>query len=171
MTSPDNRARRSAWREPMVWLVAAIPAASVVASIALLVVASRSSGNNDVVADQVQRTAQIQVADLGPDAKARQLRLGAIVRVGRGAIEVLPVDGEFDRNMPLVLTLHHPARAKLDRSFTMAPTRDGWRVVASTDFNHDWNARLAPTDGAWRLQGRWTGGQQAAYLRPALAVD
>ena len=61
------QATRPAWKEPMVWLVAAIPAASVVASVALLVSAARSSGNDDAVADRVQRTAQIQVADLAPD--------------------------------------------------------------------------------------------------------
>jgi len=55
----------------MVWLVFAIPAASVVAAFALLAAAARSSGTDDLVADKVQRTAQLQVADLGPDANAR----------------------------------------------------------------------------------------------------
>jgi hypothetical protein len=175
MMTLDNRVRgtepRSAWREPLVWLVAAIPAAAVVATIALLVVASRSSGNNDVVADQVQRTAQMQVADVSPDTRARELGLSAILRTGKGAIEVLPVAGSFDRAAPLALSLHHPARAELDRDLRLLPTKTGWRVEAEVDLSHDWNVQLGPRDGAWRLQGRWNANQQATWLHPALAEE
>lgn len=176
----DNRVRepesgkRHPWREPMVWLVVTIPAAAIIATISMLVVASRSSGNNDVVGDTVRRTAQVQVADLGPDATARQLRLSAIVRAdarGHGAIEVLPVDGDFDRGAPLALTLRHPSQAGLDRSFVLAPTDTGWRVESELDLSHDWNLQLGPADNRWRLQGRWTAGQQAAYLRPAVGGE
>ena len=59
MDAPRGAGGRPPWKEPMVWLVVAIPAASVLASVALLVTAARSSGNNDVVADPVRRTAQI----------------------------------------------------------------------------------------------------------------
>ncbi|QNP42224.1 FixH family protein [Lysobacter terrestris] len=167
--------QRPAWREPMVWLVAAIPAAAVIATIALLVVSARSSGNNDAVADRVQRTAQVQVADLGPDATARELRLSAIVRLdtarGASAIEVLPVDGGFARDAPLLLSLHHPAIAGFDRTFVLAPTATGWRSNGGIDLGHDWNVQLAAEDGRWRLQGRWIGGQRATYLRPALGGE
>lgn len=152
----------------MVWLVAAIPAAAVIGTIALLVAAHRSSGNNDAVADRVQRTAQVQVADLGPDALARHLRLSAVVRSGKGVIEVLPVDGGFGRGDSLTLALNHPARADLDRSFVLKPAETGWRSEGDIDLSHDWNVQVTPIGGRWRLQGRWIGGQQAAYLRPAL---
>ena len=171
MMTLDNRVKRSAWREPMVWLVAAIPAAAVVATIALLVTATRSSGNNDLVADEVQRTAQVQVADLGPDAAAQHLQLSAVVRTGKGIVEVLPVDGGFDRNASLVLALHHPARAALDRDIALLPVKTGWRSDGEIDVSHDWNVELRPADGAWRLRGRWSSGQQATYLRPALAGE
>jgi hypothetical protein len=173
---PQHEAgKRPAWREPMVWLVAAIPAAAVVATIALLVTASRSSGTDDLVADEVRRTAQVQVADLGPDAMARQLRLSAVVRYsdarGGKLIEVLPVEGGFDRKAPLSLALRHPSHAELDRTITLAPTVTGWRSEGGLDLSHDWNVQLAPAGGAWRLQGRWTSGQQATYLRPALGGE
>jgi len=175
MMTLDNRVKelpgRSAWREPMVWLIAAIPTAAVIATVALLVTASRSSGNNDAVADKVQRTAQVQVADLGPDALARQRHLSAVVRTGKGVVDVVPVDGDFGRDKPLRLSLHHPARADLDRRFTLAPMDTGWRIAADVDLSHDWNAQLEPEDGAWRLQGRWIAKQQAVYLRPTLAEE
>ena len=175
MMTLDNRVRepetRSAWREPMVWLVAAIPTTAVIATVALLVTASRSSGNNDAVSDSVRRTAQVQVADLGPDAKAKELHLSAIVRAGNRAIEVLPVDGEFDRRASLTLALHHPTQAELDRTFLLIPTKTGWRIDEAIDLSHDWNAQLGAADGAWRLQGRWIAKQQAVYLHPALGGD
>ena len=170
MMTLDNRVR-SPWREPMVWLVVMIPLAAIVAGIALVVTAQGTSGNNDVVADPVRRTAQVQVADLGPDARAQQLELSAIVRSGKGVLEVLPVNGAFDRKAPLTLALHHPARAELDRSVSLVPTDTGWRTATKLDLAHDWNVQLGPADGSWRLQGRWPAGQQATYLQPALRSE
>ncbi|QSX77651.1 FixH family protein [Agrilutibacter solisilvae] len=164
----QNEPARSAWREPMVWLVATIPLLAVVATTGLLAVAWRSSGNVDAVADTVRRTAQVQDTDLGPDDRARQLRLSAVVRIGKDAIEVLPVEGAFDRGRPLSLALHHPTHAGEDRRFLLAPSEDGWLAPGGLDLTHDWNAELGSTAGRWRLQGRWRSGQQAAYLRPAL---
>ena len=65
-------AKSSPWREPMVWLLVAIPALAVFASVALLVAADRTSGNNDLVPDNVRRTGQAQVADLGKWADGRR---------------------------------------------------------------------------------------------------
>jgi hypothetical protein len=178
-TAPDagsdpKPGKRPAWREPMVWLVIAIPVAAIAATIAMLVVASRSSGNNDSVDDAVRRTAQIQIADIGPDAMARQMRLSAIVRAdirGTGAVEVIPVQGGFDRSATLALTLQHPSQAGLDRSFALGPTATGWRAEGALDLSHDWNIQVTPPDRRWRLQGRWTARQRAAYLQPAIARE
>ena len=169
-TSNDGNdgGKRPAWREPMVWLVAAIPLAAVIGTIALFVVASRSSGNNDMVDAQVQRTAQVQVADLGPDASARRLGLAAVVRRAPKMIEVVAVKGQFDHGAGLVLALNHPSRADQDRSIVLRPTSTGWRGEHDLDFSHDWNIQLRDEGGGWRLQGRWVAGQQATYLQPAL---
>lgn len=161
---------RPVWREPMLWLVAGLPLASVFAGIALVVVASRSGGS-DAIADPVRRTAQIQVADLGPDARAQQLRLTAIVRVDAYLIEVLPVSGEFERNAPLRIMLRHPTRAAADREFALQPGKSGWRIATTVDPSHDWKVQLSPRNGAWRLQGRLPKGQRAAHLMPAFSNE
>jgi uncharacterized protein len=137
----------------------------------LLVTASRSPGTDDSVADNVRRTAQVQVADLDPDARAQQLKLSAIVRIGKNVVEVLPVNGEFDREAPLTLSLQHPSRAELDRTLELAPASTGWRSDAKLELDHDWKVQLVPADQAWRLQGRWNAHQQATYLHPALDSD
>ena len=160
--------QRPPWREPMLWLVAGLPVASVVAGFALLVIASRS-GSSDVVADPVQRTAQIQVSDLGPDARARQLGLSVVLRTDVNLVEVLPVTGTFARDRPLRLTLHHPARADADQTLLLQPATLGWRAAARVHGGHDWNARISPEGGAWRLQGRLPMGQRAAHLQSSLS--
>lgn len=158
---------RSPWREPMVWLVAALPLASVVAGISLLVISARS-GSIDAVADPVQRMAQIQVSDLGPDERARTLQLSAIVRLGAGTIEILPVTGDFDRSAPLRIALRHPVLASADREALLQPGELGWRGEISLDGSHDWSLQVTAADGHWRLRGRLLKGQLAAHLKPAL---
>lgn len=156
----------SKWRNPVMWLVVGLPMLSVVAGVSLVVVANRDTV--DAMPDHVRRTAQIQVADVGPDAQAQRAGLTAIVRSDGGVLEVLPVTGEFDRARPLRIALLHPTRAAEDVTLELGPVDTGWRVRADIDPTHDWNVRLEAADGRWRLLGRLPKGQQAAHLRPAL---
>lgn len=163
-----TQATRPAWKEPMLWLVAAIPAASVFASVALLAAAARSSGNDDAVADRVQRTAQIQVADLGPDLAARRSGLAATLRIDGDRIELTPTSGAFPRDAALRLSLRHPAREQDDIALTLQANARGWQARYALPRSHDWNLSLAPVDGRWRLQGRLARGRAGAALQPAL---
>lgn len=159
----------SKWRNPVMWLVVGLPMLSVVAGVSLVVVATRDTV--DAMPDRVRRTAQIQVADVGPDARALQAGLTAIVRSDAGVLEVLPVTGVFDHALPLRIALLHPTRAADDVTLELGPVETGWRVQADIDPAHDWNVRLQAADGQWRLLGRLPKGQQAAHLRPALQGD
>ena len=78
----------------MVWLVFGLPALVVVAGISTLVIAIKHRDGGEVT-DQVQRTAQIQQTDLGPDARAGAMGLRVLLRERDGRIEVLPVAGNF----------------------------------------------------------------------------
>ena len=159
----------SPWRQPIVWLVVALVAAAVVGGVVMVRVAG-SDGPMDAVPDEVQRTGQVQQADLGPDAVAAARQLTAIVRVDAkaGTVEVLPVTGDFERDRPLRLQLHHPLRAADDRTLDLAPTELGWQAETTLDRSHDWNLQLGPADGTWRLRGRLPRGQLAARVHPAL---
>lgn len=162
---------RSLWRIPVLWLVIALPLASIVAGVGLVIIAVRSGGA-DTVTDRVQRVAQIQTADLGPDQRAEDMKLSAVLRWDEHAIEVIPVSGEFDRRAPLQLRLLHPARADADQQLQLPPGGQGWRLDLPQDTpfdaSHDWNVQLGPADGAWRLKGRLPKAQQAAHLGPSL---
>ncbi len=164
------QATRPAWKEPMVWLVAAIPAASVVASVALLVSAARSSGNDDAVADRVQRTAQIQQTDLGADERAQALGLRMLLRERDGRIEALPVSGHFPRGQTLRLLAEHPTDRARDRTLMLAPQGAGW--LSKDKFEdarvHDWKFSLTPGNESWRLRARMPKAQSAVVLEPAV---
>lgn len=163
--------KSSPWRQPIVWLMLVLVGAVVVGSVIMLVVAG-DGDPIDPVPDKVQRTGQAQQADLGPDARAAQRNLAAIVRIDdeHGYVEVLPVSGDFDRNVDLSLRLHHPVHAEQDLSLTLAATDTGWRAEGKPAIGHDWLIQLEPASGdIWRLRGRMPKGQLAAQLRPALA--
>ena len=161
---------RPAHREPLVWLVWGLPAASVVAGLLLVFTAIRSGGADEVT-DKVQRHAQIQVSELGPDARASTMKIAVILRIGPQSIDVLPVSGDVPRSKPLVLSLNHPTDAARDRNVVLLPTGEGWSVAAKTDTDHDWIARLGPADGAWRVLGRVHIGGHAVRLGSALETN
>jgi hypothetical protein len=163
--------RPRAWfREPMLWLVVGLPALAVAAAIAALVLAIRSGGS-DAVADVVQRTAQIQTAALDADARAQQLGLSAVLRIGSDHIEVLPATGAFARGQALRLRLVHPTSATADRELVLRPSALGWRAEGVPDPGHAWQLQLTPADAAWRLRGRLPARARAAHLGSAFADE
>jgi hypothetical protein len=161
----DSDTARAAWREPLVWLVFGIPAIAVVALVWMLFIAA-GPGSTDSVDPAVKRTAQVQVADLGPDEAAARLRLAALLRVDGKELEVLALHSGFDTASPLRLALRHPTRSELDHELLMPATPTGWRAPLDLDLSHDWTLQLAPQDGAWRLRGRLQRGQLSARLQP-----
>ena len=160
---------RKAYREPMVWLVFGLPAAVVVASIAMLVVGIRQRDGGDV-SDSVQRTAQIQQTDLGADERAQALGLRMLLRERDGRIEALPVSGHFPRGQTLRLLAEHPTDRARDRTLMLAPQGAGW--LSKDKFEdarvHDWKFSLTPGNESWRLRARMPKAQRAVVLEPAV---
>lgn len=166
-------------RNPMLWLVVGLPALVVVAGISTVVIAIRAGGS-DAIPEDVRRMAQIQTAELGPDAHAAQAGLSLVFSVQDDGLTLLPASGRIDRAAPLRLSLLHPTDAAQDRSLSLAPSVDGWRVAAAAlpdgtrmpalDPAHDWRVVAAAADGRWRLHGRLPAGQRAVLLRPALEM-
>lgn len=165
--------KSSPWQQPIVWLMLVLVGAVVVGSVIMLVVAG-DGDPIDPVPDPVQRTGQVQQADLGPDAAAAERKLAAIVRIDdeHGYVEVLPVSGNFDTTIGLRLRLHHPVHAEQDVALALAATSTGWRTDAKPAVDHDWLIQLEPASGElWRLRGRMPKGQLATQLRPSISGD
>lgn len=162
MNAIDSNARFN----PVLWLVIGLPVAAIAASFGLLYSAIHSGGA-DAIADRVDATGEQQIADLGPDQRARELGLSAIMRIDHGTLQALPVGGSFDRSATLRLSLLHPLQARLDLERTLRPDKFGWSVAAAPDRGHDWIVQLASGDGRWRLRGRLPRGQLAVLLKPS----
>lgn len=162
----DER-KRPAWREPMLWLVVGVPLAAVIGGLWMVAVAIRSGGV-DSSTDDVRRTGQMQVADLGPDARASALGLRAVVQVYEGRVSVFPVSGQWARTEPLSLSLVHPQRQAEDHAIALDADETGWHADATLDAGHDWIVHLRDARGTWRIGGRLPAGQQATHLGPSL---
>ena len=163
--------RVSHWRNPVVWLLVLLPLAAVFAGVGMLVVASRSSGNNDVVTDQVSRTGQIQQAATGPDEVALARGLSLVLRSEDGVVEAYPATGDFDRAATLRVLFEHPTDSGLDVTVPLAPTATGWRADMAVPADHHWNLSATDATGTWRLKGRMDKGGHAARLAPALRTE
>ena len=151
MTAPPGR-----WyREPMVWLLVALPLASVVATLALLRIGG-AGPPLDAVPDDVRRSAQIQQADLAPDERALALGLSAPARLRRddaGGM-ALSIDARALPAGETALHLVHPLVAGRDRVLSLR--REGDTLVADGfDPSVAWRLRLVPASGEWRLVARW----------------
>lgn len=162
--------RENMRRNPVLWLVVGLPLLSIVAGVSLVTIATRAGGH-DISPDRVDRMAQVQQTDLGPDHRAMQLNLSAILREQDGALYLNPVTGNFPR-APMLLQLRHPLHAASDQQIRLLPQDDGqWRAEHALDTGHDWNVVLASEDGRWRLFGRLLHDQHAVRLAHAFDRD
>ena len=157
------------WREPVAWLLVALPLASVLATVALIRIGG-AGASFDSAPEPVQRSAQVQQRDLAADERALARGLAAGVRTVEGGVEVR-VDENGVGRLPttgLQLTFVHPADAARDRTVTL--DADG-RAPFTFDASIRWRLRLVPPDATWRLVGTWMpeAGDREQSLLPAFA--
>ena len=164
MTHP---AARAPWREPMLWLVAALPVLVLAAAVATVAVARQ--GRVDDSGAHTRRIAQVQIEDLAADREAARLGLRARVAAdaARGVL-IVDVRGAAGDG-PLRLALLHPLDARADRTLALVATPDGWRGETAPWSRQAWDLRLSDPRGRWRLAGRLPASATQASLQPAVA--
>lgn len=158
---------RPAWREPMLWLVVALPALGVLAGV-LIVVAALRSGGADALSTDVRRIGQIQQENLAPDLAATRGGLVGQLQLDPAGGVRLDLSGDAAVNdETLQLRFIHTSEARRDLDVVLRRKDGQWRgrVDASTDTG--WNLRLQPADGRWRLAGRLPAG---AFVAPMQAL-
>lgn len=169
--TPEIEHKRPWYREPMVWLMLALPAAAVIAGLTTVAIAVRASGD-DAVPESVRRTAQMQVADLAADRQAAQRMLRALMQVTRstGAVRV-SVRGDTANDERLELRFIHATDGTQDARATLVRSGDVWLGRIDAPLDRSWALILAAADGAWRLQGSLPIEQDSVALEPALAGE
>ncbi len=161
----DPPVARAVWREPMLWLVVALPALGVLAGV-LIVVAALRSGGADALSTEVRRTGQIQQENLAPDlAAARAGLVGELHIDAAGGLRLDLTGGAPVNDETLQLRLIHTSEARHDRDIVLRREDGQWRGRLETSADSSWTLRLQPADGRWRLGGRLTAGAAAAPLQ------
>lgn len=159
---------RSPWREPMLWLVFGIPAATVIAGMATFAIALRA-GSIDSVPAPVSRVAQAQVLTGTADATATHGDYRGTLRLQREAatwrIQVETVPAAL-ADAPLQVLFVHPTLARGDVRVEI----DG-RAGARTPVPDFIPQQVIVQDaaGSWRLVGDYAE-RPVLVLTPALAA-
>lgn len=167
MNVPATPAAPPPWhREPLMWLVVAVPLATVVAGFVTLFLAAR--GSDEVVRDDYRKAGLAVESEPGRDAAAAAAGAKARLQVdaGSGRLRATLVlqDGVIPDTLQLLLT--HATRADLDRLVTLR--RDGPSHVGLTErlpAGH-WFVELGPPDRRWRLRGEFRGAVAELQLAP-----
>ncbi|MFY8134916.1 MAG: FixH family protein [Aquimonas sp.] len=165
----SNPTARPWFREPMVWLVIALPMTAVVAGLSTLAIAIRS-GSTDAVPDVVRRTLQIQDADIAADRRAIELGLRGEIRfdADTGAIEAQMLG--LDAGTPaLTLRLLHAGRASRDLEVRLVQAGEAWHGRVEGAKGQAWNIELSAADHSWRVGGRLDPGATRSELIPMLS--
>lgn len=163
--------QRRLWREPMLWLVAGIPLATLVAGFLTLRIAG-GSGALDAAPETVRRTAQTQTTDLSADEQAARLGLDAeleFLAEGRVVLRSPSIVRSANAEGSLALQFVHPTDAAGDIDITLERDGHDWRGRAMVDGQTAWGLRLDDAGGHWRLVAKLTPGQRRIRLEPALA--
>ncbi|SDD17193.1 FixH family protein [Aquimonas voraii] len=157
------------FREPMVWLVIALPLTAVVAGLSTLAIAIRS-GSNDAVPDVVRRTLQIQDADIAADRRAIELGLRGELSIDleTGAIAAR-MQGLSDGVPSLTLRLLHAGRASRDLEIRLIQSGEAWHGRVDGAAGQAWNIELSSPDHSWRVGGRLDPGATRSELMPMLS--
>lgn len=169
MNSTSTTPSRPWYREPMMWMVVTLPAVTVVAGLATVVIAYR--GGDAVVVDDYRKEGIAINRDPARDEAAAKLGVTARVSDTEGALTVRLDGAGAEPPRKLVVILSHATRAELDQMLTLERRADGHYAAPLTALNPGhWYVEISPTDRAWRLTGEFVDRAPALDLRPAAAA-
>lgn len=157
------------YRQFWPWFLIAIPAASVIASVATVILALRQP--DGLVVDDYYKQGLAINRVLERDRRARAMGLSARVRLDTQTHRVaLGLKSDVDvAPGQLVLRLLHPTRAHMDQAVTLRANGDGAfaATIAPLQPGH-WHLQVESEQTGWRLVGRLrVPGQHQTRLAPA----
>jgi len=157
------------WWAPELALVIGIPAATVCGGIVTLVLATVDL-SADGEHENVQRTAQVQTADLAPDMAAAQAGLSAHLHVDRSRGEVrVSLPASTGANDELELDFVHSLQSGRDLHARLQRRDGAWVAAIAPDAGSRWRVVLADRERHWRLVGTLPRGAATLSMQPALA--
>jgi uncharacterized protein len=150
----DGGRARPWYREPMVWLVVAIPALTVVGGLTTVVIAHLRS--DVVVADEYRQQGLAIGHDPTRDRAAQRLGIRAGLALEGGTLSVRLDPGTAALPSELVVLLSHATRAEQDRLVTLQATAAGaYSAPLPPLAPGHWYLEVSPRDRGWRLTGEF----------------
>ncbi len=152
--TPDSK--RPWWREPMVWLIAGLPLAAVVAGITTVVIASRNA--DSLVKEGYVKEGMTVQGTQEQDRAATRLGLAAHLGSEAGTLTLGMQSGNRAIQWPslLLMTLAHPTDAAQDASLVLKHTGQGLYSGALPDLPPGRRQLIVEShEQGWRLKGAW----------------
>jgi uncharacterized protein len=153
---PDAEPPRIWWKEPMVWLIAGLPLAAVVAGLATVMIAVHDP-DSLVSEEHVKQGMAVVTPESAADARAAALGIAAEVSLKGGRVSVLLNGGLAPTPATLRLILIHPAQAEQDVTLTLELISGNAYLGGPLSMPAGKRrVVLEATDRAWRLTGEGT---------------
>jgi hypothetical protein len=156
------------YRQFWPWVLIALPAASVIASLTLVSIAVQT--RDSLVRDDYYKAGRAINQELGRDRMAATLGVDAALALDQGRVNVRLGAGEQLDEPALTLSLRHPTLAERDREVLLTRI-DSDLYVADLGVLPQawWHVELTPPHRAWRLTGRWAlPAEERLSLEPAV---
>lgn len=153
MMALDPSPNRPWWKEPMVWLIAGLPATAVVASVTTYFIAAHEPDSLVKTEYRKDGFAISQVTD--PDRLAAKLGLAAQLSVNEGQLRVTLRGGTGVRPEHINLSLVHPTQENQDIHVVLVRSRDLSYLAPLPDSGAGKRILiLEPEDRTWRIAGQ-----------------
>lgn len=166
MSAPAERGAGQPWyREPMMWLVVAVPTLTVVGGLVTLVLATL--GGDPVVRDDFRREGLAIHADPARDAAAVAAGARAVLTFDGGARQLRATVSLRHGRLParLLVVLSHAARAEFDRMVSLELVDGAYQGRLEPLPGGHWHVEVTPQSRGWRLRGEFAGTPGTVELR------
>lgn len=143
------------WKEPMVWLIAALPATAVVAGFATYFIAAHEP---DSLVKSDYRKEGFALVEKTPPADQQATRLGLLARVTSLDGKLVVKLGSREKVEParLSLTVIHPTKESQDIHLLLDRSPEETYVAMLPDLGSGKRILvLEPEDRSWRITGQW----------------
>lgn len=151
----QNQDARPWWKEPMVWLIAGLPAIAVVASFATYFIAA---SDPDTLVKSDYRKEGMAVTETLTEAELRAGTMGIIGRLSAKEGQLsLVLKGNMEMEPErIALNIIHPTKEKQDIHILLARSGKLSYIAQAPDAGHGKRILvLEPEDRVWRITGQW----------------
>ncbi len=156
MMTLDPAQDRPWWKEPMIWLIAGLPAIAVVASVTSYFIAAHDP--DSMVKANYRKEGFAMVAPTTPaDQAAAALGLSARLTAGNGQMKLVLRGDLGSHPQRLILNIVHPTRENQDIHILLAHSQELSYIAPAQELGSGKRILvLEPEDRAWRITGQWT---------------